>query len=280
MLYVHLEPFSKLYRMFFLVDAFNAEPFKGNPAGVCILDDYPEDSKLQKIAKYYNWSETAFLRRLGDNEFRIRWFSPLDEAPLCGHATLASAHILFSESLVSSDFINFRYNAGEISVAKSGDDLTMFFPAKHVTKCEDFPFSVSEIINIKNYIEVVKDDLLYIIVLKTKEDVYNAVPNFDAIKKVNCRAIAITAKGDDHFDFYSRYFAPRVGIYEDPVCGSMHCRLACYWKEILNKSKFAAFQASKRSGILGVEITCDDQLVKLSSKARTICKIDFNFKDL
>lgn len=257
--------------MFFLVDAFTEVPFRGNPAGVCVVDEYPDDSEMQRIARYYNWSETAFVKKLGKDKFRIRWFSPLDEAPLCGHATLASAHILFSKGLASGNSISFKYNSGEIEVSENGNLITMNFPAKPVQKCSSFPFSVSKVIGIKSYNEVLKDDLLYVIVLNSKEDVFNATPDFEEIKKVDCRAIAITAPGDSEFDFYSRYFAPKVGIYEDPVCGSMHCRLACYWSSVLGKNSFKAFQASKRTGVLGVDLS--GNIVRLSSKACTVCEI-------
>ena len=145
--------------MFFLVDAFCDVPFKGNPAGVYIVGEYPEDSEMQKIARYYNWSETAFVKKLGENEFYIRWFSPLDEAPLCGHATLASAHILFSKGLVSGNVINFKYNSGELKSTKNGELITMSFPAKPVQKCSSFPFSVNKVVGIKSYKEAVKDEL-------------------------------------------------------------------------------------------------------------------------
>lgn len=257
--------------MFFLVDAFTDVPFKGNPAGVYILEDYPEDQELQKIAAYYDWSEIAFLKRLSDMDFQIRWFSPKDEAPLCGHATLASAHIIFSNNLISGDIINFKYNSGELSALRSFDGITLNFPAKPVVKCDKIPFSIKNIIGINSYKEVVKDDQIYIIVLESKEDVIDAIPNFDEIKKIDCRAIAITSVGDEKFDFYSRYFAPKVGIYEDPVCGSMHCRLACYWSSVLNKNKFLAYQASKRSGEMYVEL--NGTTVSLTSKAITICEI-------
>lgn len=257
--------------MFFLVDAFTDTPFKGNPAGVCILDDYPSDSELQKIASYYDWSEIAFLKKIGNKDFQIRWFSPKDEAPLCGHATLASAHIIFSNNLIPGDNINFQYTGGKLSAYNTKNGITLNFPAKPVSKCNTIPFSVKNIIGINSFEKVVKDDQIYLIVLKSKEDVINATPNFEEINKIDCRAIAITSIGDEKFDFYSRYFAPRVGIYEDPVCGSMHCRLACYWADILNKNKFYAYQASKRSGKLYVELKND--IVSLTSKAITICKI-------
>jgi PhzF family phenazine biosynthesis protein len=132
---------------------------------------------------------------------------------------------------------------------------------------------VNDIIGIDQYVEVVSDELLYIVVLQDRHAVLRAIPNFEAIKKVNCRAIAITARCDDQYDFCSRYFAPRVGIYEDPVCGSMHCRLAWYWSTILHKNTFTAYQASKRSGVLHVKL--DGDIVEISGTAVTVCKIDY-----
>lgn len=260
----------------FLVDAFTDEPFKGNPAGVCIVDAYPSDEEMQRIASYYGWAEISFIKKLGGNNFFIRWFSPNDEAPICGHATMAASHVLFSKGFVEGITINYEFNSGQLTAVLKDDEITLDFPARHVTKCKNYPFSVNKVIGTKSYKEVVKDDLIYIIVLNTKEDVYTITPNFEEIKKVECRAIAVTAPGDENFDMYSRYFPPRIGINEDQVCGSMHCRLACYWHSVTGKSVFKAFQASKRTGILGVEYMGDR--VKLSGKARSICEFEPNWK--
>jgi predicted PhzF superfamily epimerase YddE/YHI9 len=148
----------------------------------------------------------------------------------------------------------------------------MSFPVKQVSKCNDAPFDTSDIIGIKRYVEVVRDELLYVVVLQDKHAVLEAIPNFEVIKKVNCRAIAITALCDDQYDFCSRYFAPRVGIFEDPVCGSMHCRLAWYWSTILHKDTFTAYQASKRSGVLHIRLIGDT--VEISGTAVTVCKVN------
>ena len=258
--------------MLYLVDAFTDVPFKGNPAGVCILDEYPSDIELQKIAAYYNWSEISFLKKIDESTFRIRWFSPLDEAPLCGHATLAAAHILFSKGIVKGKSIEFLYNSGTLYANLNKDKtVTMSFPEKPVETCDKVDFSVQELIGISDFIEVLRDDLLFVIVLKNADDIKNASPNFDAIKKIKTRAIAITARGSGDFDFFSRYFAPIVGLYEDPVCGSMHCRLANYWKTKLDKTEFIAYQASKRSGVL--KLTVDSGVVKISGNAVTVCTI-------
>ncbi|MDR2667052.1 MAG: PhzF family phenazine biosynthesis protein [Holosporales bacterium] len=264
--------------MFFLVDAFTKKPFCGNPAGVCIVESYPRDEELQKIARYYDWSEIAFLKRLGESAFQIRWFSPIDEAPLCGHATLASAHVIFENELVPAQTASFQYSGGTLFVETNNNLIKMNFPAKQVQKCHCIPFSVEKIFHIRDYVEIVKDDLLYIVVLNSPKDVINATPDFEMIKKLDCRAIAITARYIDsgNFDFCSRYFAPKVGIYEDPVCGSAHCRLACYWASMLRKNTFTACQASKRSGILYLEI--EDDIVKICGNAVTVCQL-FNYMD-
>lgn len=256
----------------FLVDAFTDVPFKGNPAGVCIVDEYSNDLEMQRMAHYYRWSEIAFVKKLEENNFYIRWFSPNDEAPICGHATMAASHILFSTGIVNGNTINYQFNAGKLQAFLNENIITMNFPARSVTKCTTFPFSVNKVIGTRLYQEVVKDDLIYIIVLNSKDDVINIVPNVDEIKKVDCRAIAVTAPGDENFDMYSRYFFPRSGVDEDPVCGSLHCRLACYWHSITGKTLFKAFQASKRTGILDVEYLGDR--VKLSGKACTICEFE------
>jgi PhzF family phenazine biosynthesis protein len=259
--------------VFFLVDAFTSNPFKGNPAGVCVVDAFPCDKLLQDVARYFNWSEIAFVVKLSNSVFQIRWFSPLDEAPLCGHATLAAAHVIFTQNLVSSHDVTFKYNGGEIIARTTCDGLiSMSFPTKQVSRCDNAPFNVNDIIGVNRYVEIVNDELLYIIVLQDQRDVLRAVPNFEKIKKVDCRAIAITARCDDQYDFCSRYFAPRVGIFEDPVCGSMHCRLAWYWSAILHKNTFTAYQASKRSGVLYVKLNGD--AVEISGTAVMVCKID------
>ena len=260
--------------MLYLVDAFTDVPFKGNPAGVCVVDAYPSEDEMQQVAHYYHWAEIAFVKRLSSNNFYIRWFSPNDEAPICGHATMAASHILFERGIVDGNHINYQFNHGILKASYNGEYITLDFPAKPVQKCSRFPFSVNKVIGIKSYKEVVKDDLIYVIVLNSKEDVFNVVPNFDEIKKVDCRAIAVTAPGDDEFDMYSRYFPPRIGVNEDQVCGSMHCRLACYWHEVTGKSIFKAFQASRRTGVLNVEYAGDR--VKLSGKAYTVCEIKEN----
>lgn len=263
--------------MFFLVDAFTADPFRGNPAGVYFIKDFPEDDEiLKQIALYYGWPEIAYLKRLDENSFFIRWFAPLKEAPLCGHATMASSHVIFSNHLVPGKTINFKYLGGDLKSELNDDEtITMTFPAKPVHECKDFPFSVEEIFGIRDYVKVLKDDLIYIVVLKSADDVKRVCPNIEKIKKVEARSIAVTARGDDPFDFTSRYFPPRVGMAEDPVCGSMHCRLTHYWAHELGKNELYAFQASKRTGTIKLRLL-DEETVTLTSKAKIIANLSTN----
>lgn len=261
--------------MFVLVDAFTDTPFAGNPAGVCLLEDeYPSSSKLQEIAAYFNWSEIAFLKKLDDDVFQIRWFSPLDEAPLCGHATLAAAHALFQKGLVNSNKIVFKYNKGYLEAFKDNDScISMKFPIKQVEKT-DLKIDTNKLFGIKKYKQIYRDDLLIIIELESHEDVFSASPNFNEIKKIDCRAICLTSSGFNNYDFVSRYFAPSVGIFEDPVCGSAHCRLSYIWSQKLSKNEMIAYQASKRSGIL--KLQKNDDHVIISGNAITICELDIN----
>ena len=260
----------------FLVDAFTNKAFKGNPAGVCILkNNYPDTAVMQSIAKYYNWSEIAFIKYLSDDKFAIRWFSPLDEANICGHATLASSYVIFNKHLNKSNIIQFKSRSGKLFATLLQDNsISLTFPLIKVNKYINIPFNIKEIFNTNKYIEVLTDGVIYVVVLNNYQDIFNITPNFDLIKRVKARAIAITAKYNNEYDFCSRYFAPSVGIYEDPVCGSLHCRLAWYWSKILNKNHLIAYQASKRTGILKLSVNNTENTVKIIGNATITAKIN------
>jgi PhzF family phenazine biosynthesis protein len=229
------------------VDAFTSKVFLGNPAAVCILDTWIDDSQLQSIAAENHLSETAFIVR-NNNDLELRWFTPITEVALCGHATLASAFVLFACREWPSDTIKFQTRkSGQLVVTKRDDLLEMDFPARPVFVRAP-PAGFNEALRVTpQEIFGSAEDLL--VVLDNERTVREVQPDFVALKRVKSRGTIITARGD-RSDFVSRFFAPRVGVPEDPVTGSAHCVLIPYWAGILNKSVLHAFQVSKRGGEL------------------------------
>ena len=246
----------------FQVDAFTSEVFSGNPAAVCILDSWIDDSRLQSIASENNLSETAFLVRNNEG-FDIRWFTPTTEVALCGHATLASAFVLFSFQKWSANDIRFRTRkSGELIVTKRKDLLEMDFPSRPVHQ-RTAPAGLTNALKASPVaIFDSAEDIL--VVLDSEKAVQEIQPDFDALNRVDCRGTIVTAKGT-RCDFVSRFFAPQVGIPEDPVTGSAHCVLIPYWADALGKKNLHAFQISKRGG----ELFCvyAGERVKISGRA-------------
>ena len=254
----------------FQVDAFADRVFEGNPAAVCPLDKWLDDSLLQSIAEENNLSETAFFVQDGVN-YHLRWFTPVSEVDLCGHATLAAAHILYEKLGFSGSVINFNTRSGILSVKKEHDQLQMDFPV-----C--FPRS-SEITNqiVKGLgirpLEVLKADD-YLAVFDSEEIINSINPNFAELELLDLRGIIVTARGDD-VDFVSRFFAPKFGIPEDPVTGSAHCTLAPYWSDKLGKTELIAKQVSKRGGVLKCKII--GNRVQLSGRAVMFSEGEISF---
>lgn len=244
------------------VDAFTSEVFSGNPAAVCILDAWIEDKRLQSIAAENNLSETAFLVK-NETGFDLRWFTPVTEVELCGHATLASAFVLFVCRKWSSDTIRFQTRkSGQLMVTRQDETLTMDFPARPTFDSTP-PDGLIQALGVTSpKIFGSAEDLM--VILDNEKAVVNVKPNFIALEQVDCRGIIITSQGDQ-CDFVSRFFAPKVGIPEDPVTGSAHCVLIPYWAKILGKNELHAFQVSKRGG----ELFCrySGERVKISGKA-------------
>lgn len=244
------------------VDAFTSKVFSGNPAAVCLLDEWQDDFKLQSIAEENNLSETAFIVHT-PNGFDIRWFTPTTEVALCGHATLASAFVIFNLLGWTQNKINFQTRkSGLLQVTKQDTLLEMNFPSKSVYNISP-PQGLKEALHAQpQEIWGSEEDLL--IVLENEEAVLDVQPDFNALSKITCRGIIITAKGKT-CDFVSRFFAPRFGIPEDPVTGSAHCVLIPYWAKILKKNSLHAFQVSKRGG----ELFClhSGERVKISGNA-------------
>lgn len=244
------------------IDAFTDHVFGGNPAAVCPLENWLTDEKMQQIAMENNLSETAFFVQENDS-FYIRWFTPEMEIDLCGHATLASAHVIFFHMGYKNEVIKFRYGKGKLSVKKGLELLYMDFPAVNSEKTK---ITVKIVLSLgKQPLEVLKArDLM--VVFKTEKEIMELEPNFIELASIDHFGMIATAPGDN-VDFVSRFFAPRAGINEDPVTGSAHCMLIPYWADRLGKNKLNALQLSKRKGKLSCEYKGDR--VEIGGKAFT-----------
>lgn len=231
---------------YYQIDAFTDRLFSGNPAGVCLLEHWPEDPVLQDIAAEINLSETAFLVSAGSG-YELRWFTPKVEVDLCGHATLASAYVLFTFIHPRWRRVDFhtRYS-GKLSVQREEDLLVMDFPARPPIPCEA-PAELSEILGLPPAAIFQSRDLMA--VYNTQEEVHSLQPDFTRLAALDLFAVIATAPGND-CDFVSRFFAPRAGVPEDPVTGSAHCTLVPYWAERLGKNALHARQVSPRGGEL------------------------------
>ncbi len=236
----------------FQVDAFTRELFKGNPAAVCVLDTWPSDALLQSIAAENNLSETAFCVREGEH-WRLRWFTPAVEVDLCGHATLASAHVLFSHFVQSADRVVFETRSGRLRVARAGDRLVMDFPAFTPQPCTPEPGLVEAVGG--RPIQVLAA-WAYVLVYGSEAEVRALAPDMKFLSGIERDGVVVTAPGRE-VDFVSRYFVPSAGIPEDPVTGSTHCILAPYWADRLGKTELEARQVSSRSGEIGCRVRGD-----------------------
>lgn len=236
----------------FQIDAFTQNIFQGNPAAVCPLDQWLDDKMLQAIAQENNLAETAFFVPT-DQGFHIRWFTPRHEVPLCGHATLASAFVIFTELEKERVSVRFESKSGPLIVTRKGLLLVMDFPAYHMTPCLDPPELLLQGLK-QNSQEVffVEGDPNYYAVFATEDEVRTIKPDLDILEQLHPYAVVVTAPGKKT-DCVSRYFAPSFGIPEDPVTGSIHSALVPYWAARLKKSKIHAYQASQRGGDLFCE---------------------------
>lgn len=236
-----------------IVDSFTTTPYSGNPAAVMIVTDFPQN--MQKIAAEMNLSETAFAKPLGQDHFHIRWFTPKIEVKLCGHATLAAAHILYEQGIAKSHKIILDSLSGPLAVKHEETSLILDFPLQRVSTIQDkTPFQHAlGTLEIEEVVQAYDD---VIVALDNEEAIYKLSPDFTKLLEIEARGVIVTAPGHQ-YDFISRFFAPRVGVNEDPVTGSAHCKLADYWSKRLNKMEFNAFQASARGGQLFLEIQND-----------------------
>lgn len=277
--YFYISSKSKSTKMkfpIFTVDAFTDKPFAGNPAAVCILNDAIEDSLMQKIAFELNLAETAFVLKEKDKTgFSLRWMTPVSEVDLCGHATLATSHILWQEGICSKDeTIHFNTRSGLLKADYHKGEIGLDFPAIPEKEIE-YPKELIKAIGgvTPKYVGMTKWN--YLIELDSEEAVRNLKPDFDTMLKLPGWGTIITAKAAmPGYDFVSRFFAPEKGIQEDPVTGSAHCALGPYWQKRLGKDSFNAFQASERGGTVGVKVAGDR--VMLAGMAVTVISGEIN----
>lgn len=246
---------------YYVVDAFAEKVFEGNPAGVCILDEWLAESLMQKIAMENNLSETAFAVKNNDT-YDLRWFTPGGEIDLCGHATLATAYVLLNYYEQENHTVTFDTLSGILTVQRTNDLYEMDFPAVTSEKLE-MTAQMIEALGVTPLEAYINRDLLF--VLDSEEMVKNLKPDFSKLKVLSeGLGVVVTAKGDN-FDFVSRAFFPKLNVNEDPVCGSAHCGLIPYWANKLQKTEMLAQQVSSRSGIVHCKL--EGSRVKLAGKA-------------
>ncbi|MFP4094426.1 MAG: PhzF family phenazine biosynthesis protein [Cyclobacteriaceae bacterium] len=234
------------------VDAFAERAFCGNPAAVCVLPEMLPDTVLQQIANEMNLSETAYLLRR-ENDYHLRWFTPTTEVELCGHATLASAHVLWEKGLLKADEeAVFHTMSGKLTAWREGEKIIMDFPAWPAQKVE-----VPEVARLfgNKTVFIGKNDFDYLVVLPEETDVIMLRPDFQKMSAIDCRGFIVTARSNNQaYDFISRYFTPAYGVNEDPVTGSAHCCLGHYWANKLGKDELTGYQASARGGYVGTQL--------------------------
>lgn len=252
------------------VDAFAERPFEGNPAAVCVLARPAPDSWMQDVAREMNLSETAFLLR-EDDDFRLRWFTPAVEVDLCGHATLASAHVLWTEGhLKTNETARFRTRSGPLSAERTDDGIEMNFPAEPAEPAPS-PDGLLAAIGVERPLYLGRNRFDYMIEVESEAALRALAPDFGALKKIEARGFIATARAAaPPFDFASRFFAPACGVDEDPVTGSAHCALAPYWSAKLRKTEMKGLQTSARGGKVGVRLAGDR--VVLIGRAVTILR--------
>ncbi|MGD8719495.1 MAG: PhzF family phenazine biosynthesis protein [Candidatus Zixiibacteriota bacterium] len=254
----------------FQVDAFTEEPFAGNPAAVCPLDGPADEAWMQHVGREMNLSETAFLYPVEDG-YNLRWFTPAVEVDLCGHATLATAHILFTEGYLPEDReARFHTKSGLLTAKRNGEWIELDFPGTAPEKAE-VPPGLLEALGVTEASYVGRTRFDYFVEAACEDVVRSIEPDPRRLRELNVRGVMVTAAGGaGEFDFVSRFFAPGAGIDEDPVTGSAHCALGPHWGAKLGKDEMLAFQASARGGV--VRVTLAGDRVKLGGKAVTVLR--------
>ncbi|HSU15081.1 PhzF family phenazine biosynthesis protein [Longimicrobium sp.] len=251
------------------VDAFAERPFTGNPAAVCVMPAPRDEAWMQSVAMEMNLSETAFLHP-EDGGYRLRWFTPAVEVALCGHATLASAHVLWETgALAAGDEARFQTQSGLLTCRRDGEWIWMDFPAKPEEASGPIA-GLAEALGVAP-VYVGRSHFDVIVEVASEDEVRRLEPDIRALRGVQARGVIVTARGDgDGYDFVSRFFAPNAGVDEDPVTGSAHCVLAPYWARKLGRNELAGYQASRRGGTVRVRAAGDR--VHLGGRAVTVLR--------
>jgi predicted PhzF superfamily epimerase YddE/YHI9 len=250
----------------FIVDAFTDEPFRGNPAAVCLLDAARATAWMQRLAGEMNLSETAFVWP-DQGGWRLRWFTPRVEVDLCGHATLATAHVLWQTARAGDGMIEFLTRSGKLSIRQTADGIEMDFPAVRGIPCDD-PGDLCAALGVVGR-AIAGNNMDYLVEVQGESIVRDCLPDFARLAALPVRGVMVTSRSDSPgYDFVSRFFAPRVGVPEDPVTGSAHCCLGPYWAERLGRNDLVGYQASARGGVVRVGVRGDRVL--LGGRAVTV----------
>jgi PhzF family phenazine biosynthesis protein len=256
----------------FCVDAFTDRAFGGNPAAVCVLERPVDPAWMQGLAAEMNLSETAFVTAGAEGRWNLRWFTPAVEVDLCGHATLASAHTLWSSGLATTGSpIAFETRSGTLTATPDGERITLDFPAQPVHP-EEPPDGLLDTLGAETATWTGRNHRDWLIEVADEATLRGARPDFARLRELGGHGFILTAAGEGEHDFVSRYFAPAFGIDEDPVTGSAHCSLGPYWAERLGKDRLTGFQASARGGVVGVEPR--GERVRLSGEAVMVWRGD------
>jgi len=252
------------------VDAFTNRPFGGNPAAVCVLSEARDEPWMQNVAREMNLSETAFLHP-EDSGFRLRWFTPVVEVALCGHATLASAHVLWQDGHLAPEAMAvFHTKSGRLTAQRRGEWIELDFPATPAAPT-DPPPGLLEALAVPRPRAVGRSRFDYLVEVDSEDAVRRLAPNFSSLEHVEARGVMVTSRASTAgFDFVSRFFAPQSGINEDPATGSAHCTLGPYWSGKLGKTTLTGYQASARGGVVRVEMR--DGRVGLGGQAVTVLR--------
>lgn len=254
----------------FQVDAFTDEVFGGNPAAVCLLSGPADAVWMQSVAREMNLSETAFVEPLAGG-YGLRWFTPVAEVALCGHATLATAHVLYETGLAAAgEPIRFESVSGPLIAGREGEEIVLDFPARPAARTPA-PFGLMPALRVTGAVWSGRSEDDFLVVLDEEEEVIRLQPDMGALSHISVRGVIVTAPTSrPGTDFVSRFFGPAVGVPEDPVTGSAHCTLAPYWAQRLGRAELTGYQASARGGRVRVRVRNDGDRVKLAGAAVTV----------